>query len=77
MSVVRPNWMQHARCKDVAVNMFYPTSGAPTGHLRKLCNTCPVRTECLTYALDNGEEYGVWGGTSERQRRRMLRGETG
>ena len=52
---------------------FFPEKGQPTRVAKRICAPCPVRTECLEYALAAGERWGVWGGLSERERRRLKR----
>lgn len=72
MSVDHQPWMAQAECVDLTALMF-PGRGDNAGvdAARAVCARCPVRVDCLEYALDNDEHYGVWGGTSERERRRM------
>ncbi|MGH9301818.1 MAG: WhiB family transcriptional regulator, partial [Acidimicrobiales bacterium] len=53
---------------------FFPSDGVGVEVARHICAECPVRTPCLEYALDNHIDHGVWGGTSERERRRIARG---
>jgi hypothetical protein len=64
--------MRHGLCRG-ATNLFYPDRG--DNHAVKaakaLCWSCPVQAECLDYSLLNREKFGVWGGFSERERRRM------
>jgi WhiB family redox-sensing transcriptional regulator len=52
---------------------FFPSDGVGVEKARKICNACPVADQCLEHALDNRIEHGVWGGASERQRRRILK----
>lgn len=63
-------WQQHAACRGVDVNMF-PGRGESLDPARAVCATCRVTVECLAWALATGQTYGVWGGTSERERRRL------
>lgn len=64
----RPEWMSRARCRALPTELFYPGQGeCPEG--AALCLGCPVRGECLTYALVHREVHGTWGGLSERKRR--------
>lgn len=66
-----PDWMAQAACRNVKPDLFFPERGVDCGDAKRVCFGCPVRAECLQYALDNGMRYGIWGGTSERDRRRM------
>lgn len=69
-------WAGSSLCTSVDPEIFYPEkrSSAQAQRAKKICSRCEVRTACLEYALATGERYGIWGGTSERERRR-LRGE--
>lgn len=69
-----PSWRLSAACRGMDPEMFYPQRGDSTAAPKSVCRGCLVSEECLEFALDNGEKFGVWGGKSERQRRRM-RGE--
>ncbi|MCU1430581.1 MAG: putative WhiB family transcriptional regulator [Actinomycetia bacterium] len=66
-------WMLHAKCRGVKPADFFPSDGLGVESAQHVCKTCPVRVECLEYALENRIEHGVWGGASERERRRILR----
>ena len=66
-------WMRRGNCRDEPAAMFFPSDGAGVEAARQLCATCPVKEPCLEYALRNRIDHGVWGGTSERERRRILR----
>ena len=66
-------WMANGNCRDEPPSMFFPSDGVGVDVARQLCATCPVREPCLEYALRNRIDHGVWGGTSERERRRILR----
>lgn len=66
-----PAWTEQALCAEVDTDLFFPDKGAPTADAKRMCRGCPVRLDCLTYALDNDERHGVWGGLSERERRRL------
>ena len=56
-----------------ATSTMYPTRAAENAAALAICAGCSVRKECLQHALDNDERFGVWGGTTERQRRLMAR----
>ena len=64
-------WMDRANCAGVDPELFFPDRGASTREAKAVCQACVVRVECLDYALDHSEKHGIWGGRSERERRRM------
>jgi WhiB family redox-sensing transcriptional regulator len=66
-------WMLHARCRGVSPTEFFPSDGLGVEAAQRVCASCTVRSECLEYALEHRIEHGVWGGASERERRRILR----
>ena len=66
-------WMQHGRCRGAKPTEFFPSDGMGVEIAQRVCDGCPVRVECLEYALLHRIEHGVWGGASERERRRILR----
>jgi len=66
-------WMLDARCLDADPEAFFPEKGGSTREAKRICGSCAVREECLDYALANEERFGIWGGLSERERRRMRR----
>jgi WhiB family redox-sensing transcriptional regulator len=66
-------WMMHARCRGAKPTTFFPSDGLGVEFAQRLCTECEVRVDCLEYALRNRIEHGVWGGASERERRRILR----
>ncbi len=63
-------WKEQGLCREVDADVFFPERGQPSTEAKEICMMCPVRTECLEYALGR-TEHGVWGGTSERQRQKM------
>ena len=67
------SWRQRAACRGVDPDIFYPVSDDDAGEAKAVCARCPVREPCLEYALVNRERDGVWGGATERERRRILR----
>jgi WhiB family transcriptional regulator, redox-sensing transcriptional regulator len=66
-------WMLEAKCLDADPEAFFPEKGGSTREAKRICAICPVREECLDYALANEERFGIWGGLSERERRRAKR----
>ncbi len=66
-------WQDEANCLGVDPDLFFPERGASTREAKEVCKGCVVRESCLEYALDNGEKFGIWGGMSERERRRIRR----
>ena len=68
-----PTWQRKANCMGVDPDLFFPERGASTREAKEVCRGCVVREDCLEYALANGEKFGIWGGMSERERRRIRR----
>jgi len=66
-------WMQDGNCRAYPPAVFFPSDGAGVDIARRICETCPVQAPCLEYALDQRVEHGVWGGCSERERRRIAK----
>jgi WhiB family redox-sensing transcriptional regulator len=66
-------WMMHARCRGASPTEFFPSDGMGVEAAQRVCAKCSVRVDCLEYALEHRIEHGVWGGASERERRRILR----
>lgn len=64
-------WQGKARCLEVDPEIFFPERGGSSKSARAVCKQCEVRLECLRYALRNREQFGIWGGTSERERRKL------
>jgi len=67
------DWMGEGRCRDMDPAVFFPSDGIGVQSAQRICSECPMKGPCLEYALDNRVDHGVWGGTSERERRRILR----
>ncbi len=67
------DWQSRANCMGVDPDLFFPERGASTREAKEVCRGCVVRENCLEYALSNGEKFGIWGGLSERERRRVRR----
>ncbi len=71
---MKQTWRQHAACRGIDPDVFYPLDEDDDGEAAKeVCTACPVRQACLEHALSHRERDGVWGGATERERRRMLR----
>lgn len=66
-------WRAEANCRGVDPELFYPERGASVREAKAVCQGCLVRVECLEYAITKGEKFGIWGGMSERERRRIRR----
>ena len=67
-------WQDRALCAQTDPEAFFPEKGGSTREAKRICMGCEVRGECLEYALANDERFGIWGGLSERERRRLKRG---
>lgn len=64
-------WQEYALCAQTDPELFFPEKGGSTREAKRVCTNCDVRVECLAYALDKDERFGIWGGLSERERRRL------
>lgn len=69
----RPGWGERAACRGLDPELFHPDRGEVVDPAKRICFGCPVRDECLTYALVHFEKHGIWGGLSERERRPLRR----
>jgi WhiB family transcriptional regulator, redox-sensing transcriptional regulator len=67
------SWQERALCAETDPEAFFPEKGGSTREAKKICTGCEVKAECLEYALANDERFGIWGGLSERERRRVRR----
>ena len=65
------DWRERSLCAQTDPEAFHPEKGGSTREAKKVCLNCEVREECLQWALDNDERYGIWGGMSERERRKL------
>jgi WhiB family transcriptional regulator, redox-sensing transcriptional regulator len=65
------SWQERALCAQTDPEAFFPEKGGSTREAKKVCVGCEVRAECLEYALDHDERFGIWGGLSERERRKL------
>ena len=64
-------WQERALCAQTDPEAFFPEKGGSTREAKKVCPTCDVRDDCLESALMNDERFGIWGGLSERERRKL------
>jgi WhiB family redox-sensing transcriptional regulator len=67
------SWQERALCAQTDPEAFFPEKGGSTREAKRVCLSCDVRAECLEYALGHDERFGIWGGLSERERRRLKR----
>ena len=67
------SWQERALCAQTDPEAFFPEKGGSTREAKRVCLACEVRAECLEYALTHDERFGIWGGLSERERRRLRR----
>lgn len=79
VSVVEGDWRDSALCRGLTEDFFPPTAGSGNRRHRTAvkaalgrCFACPARTRCLEWAVENKEYYGIWGGTTEKERRVMI-----
>ena len=72
-SIVTMDWVDRARCRGLDPDQFFVRGAAQGRKVARICGECPVRDTCLEYALANQIEFGIWGGTTERQRRALVR----
>jgi WhiB family redox-sensing transcriptional regulator len=66
-------WQTDALCAQTDPEAFFPEKGGSTRDAKRICTTCEVKAQCLDYALQNDERFGIWGGLSERERRKLRR----
>ncbi|HEY4018390.1 MAG TPA: WhiB family transcriptional regulator [Pseudonocardiaceae bacterium] len=64
-------WQERALCAQTDPEAFFPEKGGSTREAKRICLGCEVRSECLEYALEHDERFGIWGGLSERERRKL------
>jgi WhiB family redox-sensing transcriptional regulator len=67
-------WQDRALCAQTDPEAFFPEKGGSTREAKRICLGCEVKDQCLDYALAHDERFGIWGGLSERERRRLKRG---
>lgn len=64
-------WHALGRCREVDPELFFPERGESPARAKRVCGGCKVRAECLAWAMDTGERFGVWGGATESERRQL------
>ncbi|WP_431279777.1 WhiB family transcriptional regulator [Leifsonia poae] len=64
-------WQSDSLCAQTDPEAFFPEKGGSTRDAKRICTSCEVRSQCLEYALANDERFGIWGGLSERERRKL------
>ena len=70
---VDQDWQEQALCAQTDPEAFFPEKGGSTREAKRICRACGVRDECLEFALEHDERFGIWGGLSDRERRRLKR----
>jgi WhiB family redox-sensing transcriptional regulator len=70
---VEAYWRADAACRGIEPSIFYPVADDEAGVAKQVCGICPVKVQCLEHALRVREKDGVWGGATERERRRIIR----
>ena len=70
---VEQEWQDQELCAQTDPEAFFPEKGGSTREAKRICQACAVRDECLEYALEHDERFGIWGGLSDRERRRLKR----
>lgn len=73
LSLSKDDWHDKAKCKGWDPDIFYPDRGVPSSSAKAICNECAVQLDCLEFALTRDEHFGIWGGLSERERRKLYR----
>ncbi len=68
-----PEWTKQALCAEVDPEIFFPEKGDGTRYAKRICKNCVVKQQCLDYSLKNNERFGIWGGTVEKERRKLER----
>lgn len=70
---VDQNWRAHATCAQMDPELFFAAGAIEHKVAKRVCRSCPVRSECLAYAMEAPVDHGIWGGLTERERRRFRR----
>lgn len=67
----RPGWREDALCSEIGADLWFPEVGESVRDAKEVCRRCPVRSECLAYAVHRRERFGIWGGLTDRERREL------
>lgn len=67
------SWRTHAACRGIDPEIFFPVTDEDADQAKEVCAECPVQEACLEHALGGREKEGIWGGCTERERRRIMR----
>ena len=67
------SWQDLANCRGADPDLFFPERGASTRTAKSICRECSVQDDCLEFAIVSSEKFGIWGGLSERERRKIRR----
>lgn len=71
--ITNPEWMDSAACASVDPELWFPERGSNPRRAKRICADCPVRAQCLAFAVEHHIDYGIWGGLTEHERRPYLR----
>lgn len=71
LNVDIPEWVSQGICAQTDPDAFHPEKGASTEPAKRICHECPVKAECLEWALEHDERFGIWGGASSQERRKI------
>jgi WhiB family redox-sensing transcriptional regulator len=71
LSMKPPEWQERSLCSQTDPEAFFPEKGGSTREAKRICSRCEVKAECLEYALGHDERFGIWGGLSDRERRKL------
>jgi WhiB family transcriptional regulator, redox-sensing transcriptional regulator len=66
-------WQAYANCRQADPEAFFPEKGEPGNYAKRVCARCMVKVECLQWALETDQRFGIWGGMSERSLRALKR----
>ncbi len=70
-----PTWRDDSVCRGFDISVFFPDESDATAiaHAREICGSCPVQDDCVSYAVENNQNEGIWGGTTRQERRKLRR----